>query len=89
VLDEWFDRRRDDRDVVIKQNTGGGSTGGGSTAVGLLIAQSTLNEGIGEAVYLASDMYLVRQVAKRPRSSASPPRTIRRTRRSSPRRPCW
>ncbi|MFF3137694.1 hypothetical protein [Streptomyces mirabilis] len=38
VLDEWFDHRRDDRDVVIKQNTGGGKT-----AVGLLIAQSTLN----------------------------------------------
>ncbi len=57
VLDEWFDRRRDDRDVVIKQNTGGGKT-----AVGLLIAQSTLNEGIGKAVYLAPDKYLVRQV---------------------------
>ncbi|WP_199546370.1 DEAD/DEAH box helicase [Streptomyces sp. N35] len=57
VLDEWFDRRRDDHDVVIKQNTGGGKT-----AVGLLIAQSTLNEGIGKAVYLAPDKYLVRQV---------------------------
>ncbi|MFD3590042.1 DEAD/DEAH box helicase [Streptomyces sp. NPDC058683] len=57
VLDEWFDHRRDERDVVIKQNTGGGKT-----AVGLLIAQSTLNEGIGKAVYLAPDKYLVRQV---------------------------
>ncbi|WP_331719721.1 DEAD/DEAH box helicase family protein [Streptomyces virginiae] len=56
VLDAWFDRR-DDRDVVIKQNTGGGKT-----AVGLLIAQSTLNEGIGKAVYLAPDNYLVKQV---------------------------
>lgn len=50
VLDEWFDHRRNDRDVVITQNTGGGKT-----AVGLLIAQSTLNEGIGKAVYLAPD----------------------------------
>ncbi|GGU11501.1 DEAD/DEAH box helicase family protein [Streptomyces lateritius] len=57
VLDEWFDHRRNDRDVVIKQNTGGGKT-----AVGLLIAQSTLNEGIGKAVYLAPDNYLVKQV---------------------------
>lgn len=57
VLDEWFDHRRDDRDVVIKQNTGGGKT-----AVGLLIAQSTLNEGIGKAVYLTPDNYLVKQV---------------------------
>lgn len=57
VLDTWFDHRRDDRDVVIKQNTGGGKT-----AVGLLIAQSTLNEGISKAVYLAPDSYLVKQV---------------------------
>lgn len=57
VLDEWFDHRRNDHDVVIKQNTGGGKT-----AVGLLIAQSTLNEGIGKAVYLAPDNYLVKQV---------------------------
>lgn len=56
VLDRWFDRR-DQRDVVIKQNTGGGKT-----AVGLLIAQSTLNEGIGKAVYLTPDNYLAKQV---------------------------
>jgi hypothetical protein len=56
VLDKWFDRR-EQRDVVIKQNTGGGKT-----AVGLLIAQSTLNEGIGKAVYLTPDNYLVKQV---------------------------
>lgn len=35
VLDQWFDHRRHDRDVVIKQNTGGGKT-----AVGLLIARA-------------------------------------------------
>jgi len=56
VLDRWFDRK-DERDLVIKQNTGGGKT-----AVGLLIARSTLNEGIGPAVYLTPDNYLVRQV---------------------------
>lgn len=56
VLEGWF-ARRSDRDVVIKQNTGGGKT-----AVGLLIAQSTLNEGIGKAVYLAPDTYLAAQV---------------------------
>lgn len=56
VLDKWFDWR-DRRDVVIKQNTGGGKT-----AVGLLIAQSTLNEGVGKAVYLTPDNYLVKQV---------------------------
>jgi hypothetical protein len=62
VLETWFNRR-DDRDVVIKQNTGGGKT-----VMGLLVAQSTMNEGIGKAVYLAPDTYLagyVRQEAAR------------------------
>ncbi|MGQ5593948.1 DEAD/DEAH box helicase [Streptomyces sp. ESR1.13] len=58
VLEGWF-RRKDDRDVVIKQNTGGGKT-----VAGLLIAQSTLNEGVGKAVYLAPDTYLAKQVRK-------------------------
>ncbi|QHN31195.1 DEAD/DEAH box helicase [Gordonia amarae] len=56
VLEAWF-KRKDDRDVVIKQNTGGGKT-----VAGLLIAQSTLNEGIGKAVYLAPDTYLATRV---------------------------
>ncbi|MFF4924243.1 DEAD/DEAH box helicase [Kitasatospora sp. NPDC001261] len=56
VLERWFERRTD-RDVVIKQNTGGGKT-----VAGLLIARSTLNEGVGKAVYLAPDTYLARQV---------------------------
>lgn len=62
VLEKWF-TRRDDHDVVIKQNTGGGKT-----VAGLLIAQSTLKEGIGKVVYLAPDTYLatrVRQEAQR------------------------
>lgn len=58
VLERWFERRTD-RDVVIKQNTGGGKT-----VVGLLIAQSSLNEGVGPAAYLAPDSYLVEQVVK-------------------------
>ncbi|MFB9685981.1 DEAD/DEAH box helicase [Amycolatopsis plumensis] len=56
VLEGWF-ARKDLRDVVIKQNTGGGKT-----VVGLLIAQSTLNEGVGKAVYLAPDTYLAARV---------------------------
>jgi hypothetical protein len=56
VLEKWF-VRRDDRDIVIKQNTGGGKT-----VAGLLIAQSTMNEGIGKAVYLAPDTYLATYV---------------------------
>ncbi|GAA4626971.1 DEAD/DEAH box helicase family protein [Actinoallomurus vinaceus] len=56
ALEGWF-ARKDDRDVVIKQNTGGGKT-----VVGLLIAQSTINEGVGKAVYLAPDTYLAARV---------------------------
>lgn len=58
ALEGWF-ARRNDRDVVIKQNTGGGKT-----VIGLLIAQSTLNEGVGKAVYLAPDTYLASRVRK-------------------------
>ena len=58
VLKQWHSRR-DQRDLVIKQNTGGGKT-----VVGLLIAQSSLNEGKGPAVYLAPDTYLVAQVVR-------------------------
>ncbi|WP_230687067.1 DEAD/DEAH box helicase [Catellatospora vulcania] len=56
VLDKWFEARHQ-RDIVIKQNTGGGKT-----VAGLLIAQSTLNEEVGKAVYLAPDKYLAAQV---------------------------
>lgn len=56
VLKRWFDVR-EQRDVVIKQNTGGGKT-----AAGLLIAQSSINEGVGPAAYLAPDTYLAAQV---------------------------
>jgi hypothetical protein len=58
VLEGWFNRRTE-RDLVIKQNTGGGKT-----VAGLLIAQSSINEGVGPAAYFASDTYLVDQVVK-------------------------
>jgi replicative superfamily II helicase len=38
------------------------NTGGGKTAVGLLVAQSSLAEGAGPAVYLVPDHYLADQV---------------------------
>lgn len=56
VLEGWF-IDRDHKDVVIKQNTGGGKT-----AVGLLIAKSSLNEGVAPAIYLVPDTYLIEQV---------------------------
>ena len=56
MLTRWFNVR-ERRDVVIKQNTGGGKT-----AAGLLIAQSSINDGVGPAPFLAPDTYLVAQV---------------------------
>ncbi|PZT91584.1 MAG: hypothetical protein DI630_29345 [Gordonia sp. (in: high G+C Gram-positive bacteria)] len=58
VLKTWFERRNE-KDLVIKQNTGGGKT-----LVGLLIAQSSLNEGIGPAIYLVPDTFLISQVVE-------------------------
>lgn len=56
VLEKWF-ARRDQRDVVLKLNTGGGKT-----VVGLLIAKSSLAERKGPVAYLVPDKYLVEQV---------------------------
>lgn len=56
VLESWSNRKVE-RDLVIKVNTGGGKT-----IIGILILQSCLNEGLGPALYVAPDPYLVRQV---------------------------
>lgn len=59
VLTSWFDRRND-RDVVLKLHTGGGKT-----MVGLLIAQSTLNETRQPVLYLAPTVQLVNQTIEK------------------------
>lgn len=56
VWKQWFDRR-DEKNIIIKMNTGSGKT-----TVGLTILQSCLNEGKGPAVYVVPDNYLVSQV---------------------------
>ncbi len=56
VLDAWYKRRRE-RDIAIKMNTGTGKT-----AVGLLALQSSINEGYGPALYVTPDNFLVEQV---------------------------
>lgn len=62
VLKTWFERQSE-TDLVIKQNTGGGKT-----VVGLLVAQSGLNEGVRPAAYLVPDTYLVTRVMDEARS---------------------
>lgn len=56
VMKDWFDQR-DQPDTVIKLNVGSGKT-----LVGLLLLQSSLNEEIAPAVYIAPDKQLVDQV---------------------------
>lgn len=56
VWRQWFSRR-DEKNLIIKMNTGSGKT-----TVGLTILQSCLNEGKGPAIYVVPDNYLVSQV---------------------------
>lgn len=55
ILSEWFSRRNE-KDLVIKLNTGGGKT-----IIGLLIAQSIINETKGSVLYLCPTNQLVSQ----------------------------
>jgi len=56
VWAKWFDRRNE-KDLVIKMNTGSGKT-----VVGLLVLKSCLNEGKYPAAFICPDNYLVKQV---------------------------
>lgn len=62
ALDAWF-HRRTERDFVIKLHTGGGKT-----LVGLLMAQSTLNESNEPVLYLAPTRQLVGQTLDKARA---------------------
>jgi len=55
-MNRWFEDR-EKRDSVIKLNVGSGKT-----LVGLLLLQSSLNEGRGPALYVAPDKQLSQQV---------------------------
>ncbi|ORT47061.1 helicase C-terminal domain-containing protein [Frankia sp. KB5] len=56
VWDRWHARRQES-DLLVKMNTGGGKT-----VVGLMMLKSCLNEGVGPAVYVTPDRYLAEQV---------------------------
>lgn len=56
VMNHWFDNR-DQPDNVVKLNVGSGKT-----LVGLLLLQSSINEGKGPALYVAPDKQLSQQV---------------------------
>jgi replicative superfamily II helicase len=59
VLQSWFERRAD-RDVIVKLHTGGGKT-----LVGLLMAESTLNETSEPVLYLTPTQQLVNQTLEK------------------------
>jgi len=61
ALREW-DKARDQRDVVLSL-----TTGAGKTVVGLLIAQSLINEGVRNVLYLCSTNDLVTQTSEEAR----------------------
>ena len=54
---EWYTKRRADKDLIIKLHTGEGKT-----LVGLLLLQSLLNSKEGPCLYICPNKYLVRQV---------------------------
>lgn len=58
VLSKW-DKIRNEKDIVIKMNTGAGKT-----LVALLILQSLSNENSGNSIYVVPDNYLKEQVEK-------------------------
>lgn len=59
VLEDWY-KRKDQNDVVLKLHTGGGKT-----LVGLLIAQSIINEKKEPVIYLAPTIQLVNQTIEK------------------------
>jgi len=63
VLEEWHEKLRAQRDTIVKLHTGQGKT-----LIGLIILQSSINEGLGPAVYVCPNNYLVEQTVEQARS---------------------
>lgn len=57
VLTEWFDKRINDKDLIVKLHTGEGRT-----LIGLLMLQTAINLGEGPCLYVCPNKYLVEQV---------------------------
>lgn len=56
ILSDWHEKRRSERDLLVKLQTGQGKT-----LIGLLMLQSRLNEKKGPTVYLCANNFLVKQ----------------------------
>ncbi len=57
ILRDWNEKwRGKNRDIIVKLHTGQGKT-----LIGLLMLQSSINEGVGPGLYLCPNTYLVKQ----------------------------
>ena len=59
VLENWYNERRADKDLIVKLHTGAGKT-----LLGLLIAQSYINSNEGPAIYICPNIYLMQQACE-------------------------
>lgn len=69
ALKEWH-KNRNDSDIVIQMNTGGGKT-----LVGLLMAQSLVNETKGSVLYVSPNNQLVEQIVAHAKEMGLSPAT--------------
>lgn len=56
ILNDWYEKLKDNKDNIIKLHTGQGKT-----LIGLLILQSRINSGNGPCIYVCPNIYLVQQ----------------------------
>lgn len=63
VLREWHEKLCDKKDIIVKLHTGQGKT-----LIGLLMLQSSINEGNGPAMYICPNNYLVTQTVEQAHS---------------------
>src|SRR5699024_10462400 len=59
ILSEWYESRKEDKDLIIKLHTGEGKT-----LIGLLILQSKINAKKGPCLFVCPNKYLVHQVKR-------------------------
>ena len=68
VLTEWFQSRRDERDLIVKLHTGQGKT-----LIGLLVLQSRINEKKAPVYICVRIIFSLSKLASKPSNLASLP----------------
>lgn len=62
ILEQWFNERKIDKDIILKLHTGQGKT-----LIGLLILQSNLNQEKGPGLYICPNKHLSLQTSEQAR----------------------